>query len=177
MALGSGTFNAIGGAVSDLFAADAYRYKASADRLKAQGQRMEAGLYDEAAGFSRQNIEFTKSATEIKQLQIDRSIQQTLGGQRADVAASGFAQSGTAIDLLRDSASQGALTRAVAGQQGEIEEMGYEQQAKSYDTMASVSRISAQASEEAALADEHAGRGAQWSAGFKIAGAVASLFL
>jgi hypothetical protein len=46
----------------------------------------------------------------------------TLGGQEADVAGAGFSEGGSALDLLRSSASQGALTHAVLGQQGLITE-------------------------------------------------------
>ena len=57
--------------------------------------------------------------------------------------SAGFAASGTALDLLRDSASQGALQKATLGFQGEVDEIGYEQQAKSYEFMAKASRMSA----------------------------------
>lgn len=162
MALGAGTFNALGGAVSDLFAAQGLR-------TKAKGSRIEAQEYDLASNLALQNEQFTKTSTAIKDAQAQRGIYQTLGQQQADVAGSGFAESGSALDLLRDSASQGALNKAVLNQQGQIEEAGYEEQSKSYQLMASASRM-------AADADEKAAGGADWAAALKGAAAVASLF-
>jgi hypothetical protein len=162
MALGASTFGNIGGAVSDLFSADAYR-------TRAQGNRIQAQEYDLASGLASQNAQFTETSTAIKQFQEQRTINQTLGQQQADVASSGFAASGSALDLLRDSASQGALHKAVLGQQGLIEEAGYKEQAQSYNLMSQSARM-------AADADEKAATGATWAAGLKGAAAVASLF-
>lgn len=161
MALGSSTFTALGGAVSDLFAADAYRTRAA-------GNRIQSEEYDLAKELSLQNAQFTKTSTEIKEFQAQRGIETTLGQQAADVAASGFEASGSALDLLRDSASQGALHKAVLGQQGLIEETSYKEQAKSYGLMSESALM-------AAAADEHAATGATWSAAFKAASAVGSL--
>lgn len=162
MAFGAGTVQAVGGAVGDLFSADALR-------SKAKGNRIEAEQYDVAAGMARKNEQYSKTSTEIKQFQTSRSINTTVGQQAADVAASGFEASGSSLDLLRDSAAQGALTKAVVGAQGLIEQEGYEAQAKSYDLMASAARMSADA-------NEHAATGMTWSAGIKGVTAIASLF-
>lgn len=161
MALGAGTFNAIGGAVSDLFSADALRTKAA-------GSRIEAQEYDVAGALSKQNEQFVETSTAIKEFQTQRQINQTVGQQQADVASNNFEEAGSALDLYRDSVAQGALTRAVLGQQGLIEEAGYKEQAQSYALMSSASRM-------AADADEHAAVGAEWSAALKGAAAVASL--
>ena len=161
MALGAGTFNAIGGAVSDLFAGDALR-------TKARGSRIEAQQYDIAAELAKQNEQFTRTSTEIKTMQAQRGVYMALGQQQADDDASGFASSGSALDLLRDSASQGALNKAVLGQQGLIEEAGYRQQRQSYELMATSARM-------AADADEQAADNTKWTAAIKGAAAVASL--
>ncbi len=163
MAIGPSFFNNLGGAVNDIFfAPDAYRAKATGDRLEAEN-------YDRAGVLARQNEQFTRTSTEIKQAQLDREIYNTIGGQRADVAAAGFTEGGSALDLLRASASQGALTRAVAGQQGLITEAGYEEQAQSYDTMAKTARLAADAQDKAADSSLITGL-------FKGAGALLSLF-
>lgn len=162
MAFGSGTISSIGSAVSDLFAADSHR-------SKAQGLGIEATNYDEAAGFATQNEKFTEQSTAIKQTQLDRSNYLTIGGQAADVAGAGFASSGSAIDLMRDSASQGALTKAVAGEQGLITEEGYKVQSDSYTNMAAAARV-------AQDAENHAAEGSDWAAAFHGVAAVASLF-
>lgn len=162
MAFGLETFSSAGGAVGDLFAAGAMR-------TRAQGQRLEAEQYDLAAGLAEQNKQFSITSTAIKQTQEQRSIQSTIGGQKADIASAGFEESGSALDLLRDSASQGALTKAVLSQQGLIEEATYDEQAKAYSLMAQASRLSADASDHTAV-------GLMWSGGIKAATSFASLF-
>jgi hypothetical protein len=154
-------FSGIGGALSDLYSADAMR-------AKGKGSRIEAEQYMQAAAFAQQNALFTQQSTAIKQYQTSRGIVRTLGSQAAEVAASGFAASGSALDLERDSAIQGAITKAALAQQGKIEEAGYEQQAASYRLMAS-------AASEAATAADHAAVGMQYSAIIKGAGAAFSL--
>ncbi len=47
------------------------------------------------------------------------------------MAGAGLGESGSALDILRDSASQGALTKATLGQQGLINEAGYQEQQQS----------------------------------------------
>jgi hypothetical protein len=87
---------------------------------------------------------------------------------RADIAGGGFAASGSGLDILAQSASQGALQQAVIQRQGLITEQGYEEQAQSYRNMESAANL-------AAGAEDQAAKGAAWSAGFKFAGAIASL--
>lgn len=143
MALGAGTFTAAAGAASDLFAAEGLRTRAT-------GNRIEAQQYGLAANLARENEQFSKTSTAIKEFQTQRSIESTIGSQQAEVAASGFGTSGTALDLLRDSASQGALTAATLQQQGIIEQHGYEEQAKSYDLMQQSAYMAANAADKAA---------------------------
>jgi hypothetical protein len=161
MALSGGTFTNIGGAVSDLFSASAFKTKAA-------GQRIEAEEFQLAAGLADQNEKFTEQSTAIQQSQADRAIEKTIGGQQAAVAASGFAAGGSALDLLRDSANQGALHKAVLAQQGLITEAGYNEQAASYRLLSSASDLAASA------ADKAAGN-ATTSAYIKFAAAGASL--
>lgn len=131
-------FSAAGNAASDLFGGIGLLYKA-------KGSRLEAQQYDKAAALARLNEQFAKTSTDIKVAQEQRDIYKQVGGQESDIAASGFEASGSALDILRESASQGALTKAVIGQQGLIEEAGYEEQAQSYDLMAKASREAAKA--------------------------------
>jgi len=160
--LSGGTFNSLAGAASDLFAVDAYK-------AKAEGNRLEAQEYDLASALATQNAQFTETSTAIQTAQQQRQVYQAMGAQRAGVASSGFASSGSALDLMRDSAAQGSLTKAVMGQQGLIEEAGYKEQAQSYQLMAQGARLAADANEDAASASQITGI-------IKGAGAVASLF-
>jgi hypothetical protein len=142
MALSDATFNNIGGAASDLFTG-------FGDNAKAQGDFAEAQNYDLASELATQNEQFTKTSTAIKEAQQQRELTMTLGGQKADVAGGGFAESGSSLDLLRDSASQGALTHAVLGQQGLITEAGYTEQATSYANMATAATAAGNAANQA----------------------------
>lgn len=112
-------------------------------RLKAGGDIAEAENYDLAAALARQNETYTEASTRIQQSQLDRQLTQTIGGQRAAVAGAGFSSSGSALDIMRDSASQGSLARSVLGAQGQITEAGFEEQAKSYETMSAAGRATA----------------------------------
>jgi hypothetical protein len=142
MAFGASTFSDIGGAASDLFAG-------FGDKAKAAGDFSEAKSYDMATALALQNEKFTETSTAIKEAQQQRSLTQTIGGQQADVAGAGFAESGSALDLLRDSASQGALTHAVLGQQGLITEAGYNEQAQSYQNMSQAATTAGNAANDA----------------------------
>lgn len=163
LTLSRSTFGDIGGAVSDLFAAQGYG-------IKAQGNRLEAGRYDDAASFADENALFTAASTRIKEAQSERENLKVLGGQQADVADAGFAASGSALDIMRDSAAQGALSHAVITAQGQITETGYREQAKSFRSMADASRL-------AADAQDTAGLGANISGGIKAASALATVFI
>lgn len=176
MPLSSQTFSDAGGAASDLFAADADRTKAQADIIKSQGDALEAQNYGDAAAFATQNVAFTQTATEIKEAQQQRQVTQALGTEQADVAGAGFASSGSALDLLRDSASQGALSKAVLQQQGEITEAGYTEEAKSYTNMSQAADFAVQGDELAAQAENQQATGADWAAALKGISAVATLF-
>jgi hypothetical protein len=177
MALSQTTFSDLGGAVSDLFASSADSTKAQGLRIKAQGDALEGENYDEAAVLAKQNEQFTEQSTAIKLQQIDRSNYQTIGGQQADVAGAGFSASGSALDLMADSASQGALTKAVAGQQGLITEAGYTEQAQSYENMSKAAAFAVQGDNLAADAADKAATGSTITGILKGVAAVASVAL
>jgi hypothetical protein len=162
MAVGKSTFDSAGGAVDDLFAAKAYRFKAEGNRIEQQG-------YLQAAEFADKNVKYTDMSTGIKEVQAMREISKTMGGQEADIAAAGFSESGSALDIMRESAAQGALTQAVIGEQGEITKEGYRQQAQSF-------RLQAEAAGVAYDAARTAATGAEISAGIKGVTALATLF-
>jgi hypothetical protein len=134
----------------------------------------EAQEYGIAATEAMQEAQFTKVSTAIQGFQQERELSQSLGQTTADVAGAGFATSGSALDLLRSSASQGATQQAVTQQavtqqQGLVTEQGYEEQAQSYLNMES-------AADMAASAEKKAATGAEIGAGFQFAAGVASLF-
>lgn len=141
---------AIGTGISDIFAG-------FASEKRAQGDIAEQQDYQDAAQLALQNEQYTKMATAIKEAQIERETSKSLGRTTAEVAGAGFAASGSALDILRESASQGALTRAVAGEQGLITEASYKEQANAYALMASAAGSAASADKISAIGDFIAG--------------------
>ncbi len=117
-----------GGAVTALFGAS--------------GSRAAATSYDEAERIARENAAFARQATRIKGMQIGRETFKVLGQQRAEVSGAGFAESGSALDILRSSASQGAMTKAINEEQGAITANAYEEQAAQFAGMAKAARTS-----------------------------------
>lgn len=142
MAISDRTFSSFGGAASDLFAS-------FGDKSKAQGDFAEAKNYDLASDLAIQNEKFTETSTAIKEAQINRENSLLLGGQRADIASAGFTEGGSGLDIMADSARQGALTHAVAGEQGLITEAGYTEQAASYKNMSEAATAAGNAANDA----------------------------
>jgi hypothetical protein len=124
--LSASGFSSLGGAVSDIFGA--------------VGQAKSAKGYGQAAGYARQNAQIAQESTDIQELQAQRKIYKVEGGQRADIAGAGLASAGSALDLMRDTAAQGSLTKQVIANQGAINVLGYQAEAASYDSMASAAK-------------------------------------
>jgi len=143
MAISSGTISGISAGISDIFAA-------SADKSKAQFDRIEGQEYTLASQLATKNEQFTQMSTAIKEAQTSREVSKSLGATSAAVAGAGFAESGSALDILRESASQGALTKAVTAEQGLVTEAGYNEQAQSYNLMATAADQAAAAEDKAA---------------------------
>lgn len=162
MAFGASTIADFGSGISDIF------FGSDAHKAKAEGDRIEAENYRLASQYAMRNVGFTEQATALKETQLDRQIYQSLGNERADITGAGVS-GGSSVYLLRDSAQQGALTKAVAQTQGLITEEGYKEQAQSYTNMAKAADVAASAEDEAAKAAEITG-------GFKIAASIASIF-
>lgn len=144
---GKGFFSSLGGAVNDLFAA--------------QGKAAEAKNYGLAAELADKNAAFTEYSTGVKLAQSQRETYKALSGIEATVAGNGFQMGGSGLDILRDSEHQAALEHEFIQKQGDIQQEGFEEQAKSF-------RIMQKTAKEGVL-------GSQIAAGFKIAGAVLAL--
>lgn len=171
MAFGTGTFQSVGGAVSDLLSSQA---TGSALRLKAQGSDVEGINYTEAAALAGQNAEFTRQSTDVKQAMADRAIYKGMGATQVGISGSGFTNSGSALDLLRMGASEGALQHQLIGQQGLITEEGYKVQQQSFTRLAAYSHMAADAQRDAG---DTAERNGYINSGIKAATAIASIFL
>ena len=159
---------------------------AAGDILSAGGLRSERDAYTAAAGFSlkardqvlknidieNQSTALQRASNEIKIQQQQRDLFKVAGGQRADVASAGFADSGSGLDVIRSSAMAGnldtALLKAQGGlisKQGEINVSGYQSQAIALEAQGSSYLGQASAADAAASA-------AQASAGGKTAGGI-----
>jgi hypothetical protein len=158
---GSRLFSGLGTAVSDLGGYFGAQAKSSFDIA-------EAGQYDLAAKLALQNEQYTKMSTDIQEAQANRELLMSTGRTSSEVAGAGFAASGSALDILRSSAAQGSLQKAVIGQQGLITEAGYKEQAQSYELMQ-------QAANDAASAEKTAGIGSFIAGGIDIVGGALSM--
>lgn len=186
----SNAATSIGGAVSDLFSAsahktkaDMYRIESEADLLKGRGAELEGQSYTRAHELALTNKAYTEQSTAIQEAQASRDITRSLGTTRASIGASGLQESGSALDVLADSARQGELHKQVVQQQGLITEEGFQESADVYENMTKAAGIAVEgaqlASKEhlmAADAEETAATGAYIGAGIKGLTAVASLF-
>jgi hypothetical protein len=150
MAISDKTFGDAGAATSDIFAGFAAQ-----DKIK--GDELEASSYSDAAALANQNAQFTAQSTAIQEAQQERELYLSTGKTTSQVAGAGFALSGSALDILRSSASQGSLQKAVVGEQGMITEAGYNEQAASYTNMANAANAAAKGENLAGTGDFVAG--------------------
>jgi hypothetical protein len=200
----SGGLSDLSTAATDLFAGMAAPFKVAADQdqaaaaeaggqadlLKGQGDILEGQMYGTAASLASLNATYTGFSTRLQQVQADRALFMNLGSERAAAAGSGSSGGGSAADILRASASQGALNRAVLGEQGLITQAGYQEQAQSYGYMQQAANVGAQAEDvsaaqeqdvaaadqQMAKADKEAGTADYIATGVKAGAGIISLF-
>jgi len=98
----------------------------------ASGQKAAATAYAKAA-------QYTAVETGIKEQMATRQIYQTIGAAKAAIGASGLEESGSAADIIRSSAQQGALTKGLIETQGSIDYSNYMAQSKAASAAASSS--------------------------------------
>lgn len=115
----------IGGAFGDFGAAIGSYYAY-------QGDKKSAANYLQAADIANQNSTLQQMSTAIQESATQRQIYKTVGGQMADVSGAGLAESGSAIDIMKDSTRQGALQKALLNIQGTINTNAYRAQAGAY---------------------------------------------
>lgn len=159
MPISPAVFNSAGNAVGDLFAAEGLKSQAA-------GYKIQAGNYRQAAAQADKEADMVRASTEIRDFQTSRKIYGVVSSAEAAIAGSNLSMSGSALDILRDSAAQGSLERSVGIYQGRVSEEGLETQAASY-------RAQAQAADKAAKAAKRAVVGKYVSAAIGVAGAVA----
>lgn len=122
------------------------------DLFGSEGATAEANSYSSAAQLAQQNAQLTEASTRIQNTQLARQIYQTEGTQLTDVAAAGFTESGSALDLLRSSAQQGSLAKSLTNIQGAINENAYAEQAGAYEGAAKAAGENAKSNTIGAIA-------------------------
>lgn len=100
-----------------------------------------AGAYEDAAEFAGQSADLTKTSTQIQLVQKDRELFNVLGGQKSDIASSGFLETAGVLDIIRDSAQQGSLSKQLVAHQGLITELGFRAQQSSYEAQATAAEM------------------------------------
>lgn len=128
MAVSAAGFADIGSAASSIFSG--------------VGQLQSSKGYKQAAAYAGDNAEIAQQAANIQSLMATRQVYKTIGGQQADIAGAGLANSGSATDLLRSSAQQGSLTKQLVSAQGAINVLGYQAEQASYESMAASAKTS-----------------------------------
>lgn len=68
----------------------------------------------------RTNAQITANSTKLQVMQQQRKAYQVLGGQRADIAGAGLAASGSALDVIRSSATQASVDKSLIQMQGQM---------------------------------------------------------
>ncbi len=102
---------------------------AQATRLTEAGTQAEADAYAMASAISGGNQQSEAIAESVREVQLNREVEQTVGGQKADIAANGFTQGGSGLDLMRSSYRQGALATQLSSLGSEQVQRGFLQQA------------------------------------------------
>ena len=140
MAFGNSTVSSFGTAAGDILSGIG---NDMADNIKAAGYDAEAANYGLAAKFAGENVQFTQESTAIQEAALQRNFEMAQGKTQAEIAGAGFTNSGSAQDIMRENAQQGAIAQGTAAVQGSITELGYQEQQQSYETMQSAATAAA----------------------------------
>ena len=168
--IGAGLFSGIGNAINDIFSSQATK---TADETKAAGLLVEQQDLTLAAQFAGEEDQYTKEATAVSLSNNVRNSELGIGQNKAAIADNGFALSGSAEDIIRQSHEQAGLTQASTQMQGAITEQGYEEQ-QQVDTNEAAEAGAAAAA--ASKAGHDAGVAGVFGAVLQGAGALVSLF-
>lgn len=130
---------------------------AVADLSTAGGYDAEKRAYLKAASLADLNKTLQASSTEIQVAATQRALSKVQGAASAEIGASGLAESGSAADVIRSNAQQGAIQTQLLREQGAIAETGYEAQSASYTGLAHQAGAAASAARSSAAGS--AGKG------------------
>lgn len=102
---------------------------AAASTTQAAGYAAEGAAYGTAAEVANQNAFLSEISGSVKTLQEQRALTRSLGEQTAQIAASGFAASGSNLDILRSSLQEGYITQQLTAVQTALQKGGYLEEA------------------------------------------------
>lgn len=166
VSLGVGAIQSAGGAVADLYAAQGATTSAAADEAA-------ASEFGSAAALAGQNALIYQSSGQIQQAATKRALYQTQGTASADVGANGLRMSGSAADILKSNASQGAIQLAMQQAQTGINVTGAQEQQTAYEAEQTQATGAAKVAEAAASGDTMGSIIGGISTVAEIAGAIA----
>lgn len=129
--------------MSDFGAGFGYFGDAIGDLFGAEGANQAAAGYTRAAQDEALSAKISTANGVIQKTAAQRSIEKAIGGQRSDIAGSGFEFTGTAVDLAADSAHQGAITQALIENQAQIETRSHESASQAYSDQAAQEKTKA----------------------------------
>ena len=118
---------------------------ATAQQTEATGAQREAEAYGTVGAIARENATVEGISGNIKQLQAARSVQRTIGRQRAETAAAGFSNAAGSLDILKSSMQEGYLQDQLIRSQTSINQGGYLEQAAAADASGAGATLSSNA--------------------------------
>jgi len=146
-------------------------------QASAEGYRKEAQGFRDAANLEGFNIAYAGASGQLQDFAAARQIYKSESGTRADVAGAGFSGQGSAGDILRESAQQGAMQRSIIGTQTAINENTYKIQQTAYNAEADQADAAASAAEAQASAASTGGIMDAIGGVLKAGAAIAPFFL
>lgn len=128
--------NQVGGIVGDFG-------NAIGDFMAIGSDNAAAGAYNRAANIAGANANIEVGSGVVQEFQQRMALAKVFGQQGAATAANGFTDSGSALDIARSSAQQGALAQTLIKNQTEINQSAYLQQQNSDLSMAAAAKAKA----------------------------------
>ncbi len=121
---------------------------ARASATQAEGYQREAAAYGTVGAIAENNATYEGIAGNIRQLQAARSVQRTIGRQRAQTASAGFASVAGSLDIMRASMQEGYLQDQLIRSQTSINQGGYFQQRDAAQASGEGARLASDAAME-----------------------------
>lgn len=109
------------------FQSSAASLKAASDAslVSVAGAKAEADAYQKAADYATGNQQTEALAEQVREYQINKGVDKTVGAQKAAVASNGFTQSGSGLDIMASSYREGYLSTQLSAMNSEGVQRGY----------------------------------------------------